>query len=63
MFGSSRARPSKRTEPRTQTAEVRTEIAEVRTEIASLETRLIRWMVGTVLATAALTLGILGFLG
>ncbi|MCY4377638.1 MAG: hypothetical protein OXC31_28095, partial [Spirochaetaceae bacterium] len=32
------------------------------TEIASLETRLIRWMVGTVLATAALTFGILRFL-
>ena len=43
-------------------ADVRTEIAEVRTEIAALETRLIRWMVGTVLATAALTFGILRFL-
>ena len=63
-----------RTEQRTQTAEVRTEIAnldtrfstqigEVRTEIASLETRLIRWMVGTVLATGALTLGILRLFG
>ena len=48
-----------RAEQRTQIAEVRTEIAVVRTEIASLETRLIRWMVGTVLATAALTVGIL----
>ena len=37
-------------------------MAEVRTEIASLETRLIRWTVGTVLATAALTFGILRFL-
>jgi len=36
-----------------------TQIAGVRTEIASLETRLIRWMVGTVLATAALPVGIL----
>lgn len=47
---------------RTGIAGVRTEIAEVQTEIASLETRLIRWMVGTVLATAALTFGILRFL-
>ena len=52
-----------RTEQRTQTAEVRTEIAEVRTEIAALETRLIRWMVGTVLATATLTVGILRLFG
>ena len=37
-------------------------LAEVRTEIAALETRLIRWMVGTVLATAALTFAILRFL-
>ena len=37
-------------------------LAELRTEIATLETRLIRWMVGTVLATAALTFGILRFL-
>ena len=43
-------------------AEQQTGIAGVRTEIASLETRLIRWMVGTVLATAALTVGILRFL-
>ena len=40
-----------------------TQIAEVRTEIASLETRLIRWMVGTVLATATLTIGILRLFG
>ena len=39
------------------------QIAGVRTEIASLETRLIRWMVGTVLATGGLTFGILRFLG
>ena len=52
-----------RTEQRTQNAEVRTEIAEVRTEIAALETRLIRWMVGTVLATATLTVGILRLFG
>ena len=52
-----------RAEQRTQTAEVRTEIAEVRTEIASLETRLIRWTVGTVIATATLTVAILRLLG
>ena len=52
-----------RTEQTTAIAGVRTEIAEVRTGIASLETRLIRWMVGTVLATATLTFGILRFLG
>ena len=51
-----------RAEQQTGIAGVRTEIADVRTEIASLETRLIRWMVGTVLATAALTVGILRFL-
>ena len=39
-------------------AEQRTETAGVLTEIAALETRLIRWMVGTVLATATLTVGI-----
>lgn len=38
-------------------------LAEVWTEIANLETRLVRWMVGTVIATAALTVGILRFLG
>lgn len=38
-------------------------LAEVRTEIANLETRLVRWMVGTVIATAALTVGILRFMG
>ena len=42
---------------------MRTEIAEVRTEIANLETRLIRWTVGTVIATATLTVGILRLLG
>ena len=52
-----------RAEQQTGIAGVRTELAEVRTEIASLETRLIRWMVGTVLATAALTVGILRFAG
>ncbi len=40
-----------------------TQIAGVRTEVANLETRLIRWMVGTVLATGGLTFGILRFLG
>ena len=43
--------------------EQRTDIAGVRTEIANLETRLIRWMVGTVLATGGLTFAILRFLG
>ena len=47
----------------TQIADLRTEqktgVAGVRTEIANLETRLIRWMVGTVIATATLTVGIL----
>ena len=50
-----------RTEQQTGIAGVRTEIAEVRTEISALETRLIRWMVGTVLATAALTFAVLRF--
>lgn len=44
-------------------AEIRTEIAGVRTEVANLETRLIRWMVGTVLATGGLTFAILRFVG
>ena len=44
-------------------AEQRIQIAEVRTEIASLETRLIRWTVGTVIATATLTVAILRLLG
>ena len=63
-----------RAEQRTEIAGVRTEIAaldtrlstqigDVRTEIASLETRLIRWMVGTVIATATLTVGILRLMG
>ena len=43
--------------------EVRTEIAGVRTEIATLETRLIRWVVGTVITTATLTVGILRLVG
>ena len=47
-----------RAEQRTETAGVRTEIAGVRTEVAALETRLNRWMVGTVLATATLTVGL-----
>ena len=38
-------------------------LAEVRAEIANLETRLVRWMVGTVITTAALTVGILRFVG
>ena len=44
----------------TQIAELRT---EQRTGIANLETRLIRWMVGTVIATATLTVGILRLIG
>ena len=43
--------------------EVRAEIAEVRTEMANLGTRLIRRMVGTVVATATLTVGILRLIG
>ena len=42
--------------------EQRTDIVGVRTEIANLETRLIKWMVGTVLTTAALTFAILRFI-
>ena len=51
-----------RTELHTKIASVRTDIAGSRTEMANLETRLIRWMVGTVMATAALTFGVLRFL-
>ena len=58
-------------------AELRTEIAtldtrltthiaaldgRLSTQIANLETRLIKWMVGTVITTAALTFGILRFI-
>ena len=39
-----------------------TETAGIRTAIADLGTRLILWMVGTVLATAALTFAVLQFL-
>ena len=38
-------------------------LAELRTEIANLETRLIRWMVGTVIATATVTVGVLRLVG
>ena len=38
-------------------------IAELRTEMANLETRLVRWMVGTVIATATLTVAIVRLLG
>lgn len=52
---------------KTGLAEVRTEIANLgkrlSTQIANLETRLIRWMVGTVIATGTLTVGILRFIG
>ena len=48
-------------------AEVRTEIAgldaRLSSQIANLETRLLRWMIGTVIGTATLTFGILRFLG
>ena len=44
----------------TQIGELRT---EQRTGIANLETRLVRWMVGTVIATATLTVGILRLIG
>ena len=37
--------------------------AEVRTEIANLDTRLIWWMVGTVIANATLAVGILRLIG
>ena len=47
-----------RTEIKVDIAEVRTEIADVRTAIANLETRLLRWIVGTVLTTAGVTVGI-----
>ena len=40
-----------------------TQIADSRAEAADRETRLLRWIVGTVLATAALTVGILRLLG
>ena len=54
-------------EMQTQVAELRTEqrtqAAELRTEIANLETRLVRWMVGTVIATATLTVAIVRLLG
>ena len=52
-----------RTEQRTQAAEMRTEMAEMRTEMANLETRLVRWMIGTVIATATLTVAIVRLLG
>ena len=46
-------------------AELRTEIAaldaKLSTQIANVETRLIKWMVGTVITTAALTFAILRF--
>ena len=44
-------------------AEQRTQLPEVRTGIASLDTRPIRWTVGTVIATATLTVAILRLLG
>ncbi|MCY4108648.1 MAG: DUF1640 domain-containing protein [Chloroflexi bacterium] len=60
-----------RSEQRTQIAEVRTEIAnldtrlskqiaEVRTEIGNLEARLIKWIIGTVVTTAGVTVAIAG---
>ena len=38
-------------------------LSELRTAIAALESGLIRWMVGTVLATGALTVAILRLVG
>ncbi len=48
---------------KTGIAEMRTEMAEMRTEMANLETRLVRWMIGTVIATASLTVAIVRLLG
>ena len=45
------------------TDQFRAGLAEVRAEIANLETRLVRWMVGTVIATATLTVDIVRLLG
>ena len=46
-------------------AELRTEMAaldaRLSTQIANVETRLIKWMVGTVITTAGLTVAILRF--
>ena len=38
-------------------------IAELRTEMANLDTRIVRWMIGTVIATATLTVAIVRLLG
>lgn len=43
-------------------ADVRADIAEVRTDLATLEVRLIRWAIGSALATAALTVGAVGLM-
>ncbi len=47
-------------------AELRTEMAaldaRLSTQIANVETRLIKWMVGTVITTAGLTVAILRFI-
>lgn len=56
-------RAEQRTEIAALDTRLSTQIAGVRAEIASLETRLIRWMVGTVIATATLTVGILRLIG
>ena len=40
-----------------------TEVANVRATISNFETRLIKWTIGTVLATAGATLGIVRLLG
>ncbi len=37
-----------------------TQIAEVRSEIANLESRLIKWLIGTVVTTAGVTVAIAG---
>ena len=51
------------TQPADLRTEQGTEIAAVRAAIASQETRLIRWRVGTVIATATMTVGILRLIG
>ena len=52
-----------RAEQRTEVSAVRTEIADVRTEIANLKPGSFAGMVGTVLATGALTVAILRLVG
>ena len=44
-------------------AQFKAGMAEMRTEMANLETRLVRWMIGSVIATATLTVAIVRLLG